>query len=86
LKRRSEERASHRQSLLPKMRMMKALTQTGRILEKMVATTAVVAATLKKILNMRKVLQRLTSPAEIAETLSLCGDLYNYVNSWGCDI
>jgi hypothetical protein len=41
---------------------------------------------LKKILNMRKVPQRLTSPAEIAETLALCGDLYKYVNAWGCDI
>jgi hypothetical protein len=56
------------------MRMMKALTQTGRILAKMVATAAAVAATLKKILNMRKVPQRLTSPAEIAKTLALCGD------------
>jgi hypothetical protein len=86
LKRRSEERALHRQSLLPKMRMMKAQTQTGTILAKMMATAAAVAATLKKILNMRKVLQRLTSPAEIAETLALCGDLYKYVNSWACDI
>jgi hypothetical protein len=53
---------------------------------KMVATAAAVAATPKKILNMRKIPQRLTSPDEIAETLSLCGDLYKYVNLWGCDI
>jgi hypothetical protein len=66
--------------------MMKALTQTGKILAKMVVTASIVAATLKKILNMKKVLQKLTSPAEIAETLALCGDLYKYVNSWGCDI
>jgi hypothetical protein len=50
----------------------------------MVATAA--ASTLKKILNMKKILQRLTSPADIAETLALCGDLYKYVNSRGCDI
>jgi hypothetical protein len=68
------------------MRMMKAQTQMGKILSKMVAIAAAVAATLKKILNMRKVLQRLTSPAKIAETLALCGDLYKYVNSWACDI
>jgi hypothetical protein len=66
--------------------MMKAQTQMGKILSKMVAIAAAVAATLKKILNMRKVLQRLTSPAKIAETLALCGDLYKYVNSWACDI
>jgi hypothetical protein len=68
------------------MRMMKALTQTGKILAKMVVTASIVAATLKKILNMKKVVQKLTSPAEIAEILDLCGDLYKYVNSWGCDI
>jgi hypothetical protein len=68
------------------MRMMKAQTQTGKVLAKMVATAVAAAATLKKIPNMRKVLQRLTSPAEIAETLALCGDLYKYVNSWGYDI
>jgi hypothetical protein len=58
----------------------------GRILAKTVATTAVVAATMKKILNMRKVPQRLTSLAETAEALALCGDLYKDVNLWGCDI
>jgi hypothetical protein len=68
------------------MMMMRALTQMGRILAKTVATTAVVAATMKKILNMRKVPQRLTSLAETAEALALCGDLYKYVNLWGCDI
>jgi hypothetical protein len=66
------------------MRMMKPQTQTGKVLAKMVATAA--ASTLKKILNMKKILQRLTSPADIAETLALCGDLYKYVNSRGCDI
>jgi hypothetical protein len=65
------------------MRVMKPQTQTGKVLAKMVATTAVVAAT--KILNMKKILQRLTSPADIAETLALSGNLYKYVNSWGCD-
>jgi hypothetical protein len=68
------------------MMMMRALTQMGRILAKTVATTAVVAATIKKILNMRKVPQRLTSLAETAEALALCGDLYKDVNLWGCDI
>jgi hypothetical protein len=68
------------------MRVMKALTQTGEILAIMVATAVAVAVMLKKILIMRKIPQRLTSPAEIAETLALCGDLYKYVNSWGCDI
>jgi hypothetical protein len=52
----------------------------------MVATAAAVAATLKIILIMRKIPQRLTSPTEIAETLALCNDLYKYVNSWGCNI
>jgi hypothetical protein len=28
----------------------------------------------------------LTSPVEITETLSLCGDLYKFVNLWGYDI
>jgi hypothetical protein len=56
------------------MRMMKAQTQTGKVLAKMVVTTVAVAATLKKILNMKKILQRFTSPAEIVETLALCGD------------
>jgi hypothetical protein len=56
------------------MRMMTTQTHTGKVLAKMVATTAAVAATLKKILNMKKILQRLTSPTEIAETLALCGD------------
>jgi hypothetical protein len=49
-------------------------------------TAAAAAATLKKILNMKKILRRLTSPADIAETFALCGDLYKYVNLWGCDI
>jgi hypothetical protein len=86
LKRRSEERASHRQSLLPKMRMMKIQTLKEKVLAKTVVTAAIATATLKKVLNKRKVLQRLISPAEISETLALCGDLYKYVNSWGCDI
>jgi hypothetical protein len=68
------------------MRVMRALTQTGEIMAIMVATAAAVAATLKIILIMRKIPQRLTSPTEIAETLALCNDLYKYVNSWGCNI
>jgi hypothetical protein len=35
---------------------------------------------------VKKVLRRLISLAKIVETLVLCGDLYKYVNSWGCDI
>jgi hypothetical protein len=68
------------------MRVMRALTQTGEIMAIMVATAAAVAATLKIILIMRKIPQRLTSLAEIAETLALFNDLYKYVNSWGCNI
>jgi hypothetical protein len=45
LKRRSEERASHHQSLLLKMKMMRPQTRTERVLE----TAAVAIATLKKI-------------------------------------
>jgi hypothetical protein len=52
------------------MRMMKPQTQTGKVLAKVVATAA--TSTLKKILKMKKILQRLTSPADIAETLALC--------------
>jgi hypothetical protein len=52
----------------------------------MMETTAAAAATLKKTLNVKKILRRLTLPADIAETLALCDDLYKYVNSWGCDI
>jgi hypothetical protein len=68
------------------MMMMKPQTQTGKVLAKMMATTAAAAATLKETLNMKNILRRLTLPADIAETLALCGDLYKYVNSWGCDI
>jgi hypothetical protein len=68
------------------MMMMKPQTQTGKVLAKMMATAAAAAATLKETLNMKNILQRLTLPADIAETLALCGDLYKYVNSWGCDI
>jgi hypothetical protein len=68
------------------MMIMRALTQTGRILAKTVVIGAAVATMLTKILNMRKVPQRLTSPVEITETLSLCGDLYKFVNLWGYDI
>jgi hypothetical protein len=28
----------------------------------------------------------LTSPDDISETFALCGDLYKFVNLWGCDI
>jgi predicted component of type VI protein secretion system len=51
----------------------------------MAVTAAAAVATLKKLMNMRKVLRRLISPAEIAEKLAFWGDLYKYVNSWGCD-
>jgi hypothetical protein len=65
LKWRSEGRSSHRQSLLPKMKMMKVQTRTGKVL----AIAAAVAATLKTTLNMKKVPRRLTSMADIAERL-----------------
>jgi hypothetical protein len=64
------------------MKMMKPQTRAWKIQ----ATAAAAAATLKKILNMKKILRRLTSRADIAETFALCGDLYKYVNLWGCDI
>jgi hypothetical protein len=82
LKRRLEGRSSHRQSLLPKMKMMKLQTRTGKVL----ATTATVAAMLKTILNMRKVPQRLTSLADIADRLVVCCDLYKYVKSYGYNV
>jgi hypothetical protein len=59
---------------------MKPPTQTGKVL----VTAA--AATLKKILNTKKILRRLTSPVDIAETLAPCGDLYKYVKSYGYDV
>jgi hypothetical protein len=62
------------------MMKMKPPTQTGKVL----ATAA--AATLKKILNTKKILRRLTSQVDIAETLAPCGDLYKYVKSCGYDI
>jgi hypothetical protein len=66
--------------------MMKPQTHTGKVLAKMMMTAAAAAATLKKTLNVKKILRRLTLPADIAETFALSGDLYKYVNSWGCDI
>jgi hypothetical protein len=68
------------------MMMIRALTRTRKILAKTMVAAAAVATMLTKILNMRKVPQRLTSLAEIAETLALCGDLYKFVNLEGCDI
>jgi hypothetical protein len=65
LKRRNEGRASHYQSLLPKMKMMKLQTRTGKV----PATAAAVAATLKTILNMKNVPRRLTSPTDVAERI-----------------
>jgi hypothetical protein len=64
------------------MKMMRPQTQTGKVL----ATAAAAVVTLKKILNTKKILRRLTSPVDIAETLAPCGDLYKYVKSCGCDI
>jgi hypothetical protein len=70
MKRRSEGRASHHQSLLLKMKMIKPQTRMGKVL----AIASTVAATLKRILNMKKIPRRLTSPADIAETFALCDD------------
>jgi hypothetical protein len=52
----------------------------------MMTTAAATAAMPKKPLNMKKILRRLILPADIAETLALCGDLYKHVNSLGCAI
>jgi hypothetical protein len=79
---RSEEKASHHQSLLLKMKMMRPQTRTGKVL----ATAVAAAVTLKKILNTKKILRRSISSTDIAKTLALCGDLYKYVKSNGCDI
>jgi hypothetical protein len=64
------------------MKMMRPQTRTGKVL----ATAVAAAVTLKKILDMKKILRRLTSPDDISETFALCGDLYKFVNLWGCDI
>jgi hypothetical protein len=61
--------------------MMKPPTPTRKIPAKMMATAA---ATLKKTLNMKRILRRLIILADIAETLALCGDLCKHVNSRGC--
>jgi hypothetical protein len=39
-----------------------------------------------KIPNMKKILRRLTSPVDIAETFSPCGILYKYVKLCGFDV
>jgi hypothetical protein len=64
------------------MKMIKPQTLSWKIQVTAVAATAM----LKKIPNMKKILRRFTSLADIAETFALCGDLYKYVNLWGCDI
>jgi hypothetical protein len=38
---------------------------------------------LKKVPNMKRILGRLTSPVDIAETFAPCGVLYNYVKLCG---
>jgi hypothetical protein len=49
--------------------------------------TAVASAVmLKKTLNTKKILRRLTSLADIAETFASCGDLYKYVKLCGYDV
>jgi hypothetical protein len=66
------------------MMKMKPPTQTVKVLAKMMTTAeAAAAATPKKPLNMKKIPRRLILPADIAETLALCGDLYEHVNSMG---
>jgi hypothetical protein len=71
LKRRSEEKASLCQSLLLKMRMMKAQTMKEKILAKTVVTAAAATVMLKEALDARNLLQRLISLAEIVEKLAL---------------
>jgi hypothetical protein len=51
--------------------MMKAQATLSKNLANMAVTAAAAVATLKKLMNMRKVLRRLISPAEIAEKLAL---------------
>jgi predicted component of type VI protein secretion system len=51
--------------------MMKAQATLTKNLANTAVTVAAAVATLKKVLNMRKVLRRLISPAEIAEKLAL---------------
>jgi hypothetical protein len=46
--------------------MIKPPTQTGKVPAKMVAIVAAAAATLKKTLNMNRILRRLILPADIA--------------------
>jgi hypothetical protein len=64
------------------------MKKTLAALMKKIANTVAAAAvaTLRTVLSVKKVLRRLISLAKIVETLVLCGDLYKYVNSWGCDI
>jgi hypothetical protein len=50
--------------------MMKAQATLTKNLANTTVTTAATVVTLKKVLNMRKVLRRLISPAEIAEKLA----------------
>jgi hypothetical protein len=71
LKRRGEEKASRRRSLLPKMRMMKAQKMMEKTLAKTAVTAAAVAVMLKETLDVRNLLRRLISPAEIFQKLSL---------------
>jgi hypothetical protein len=74
LKRRGEGKASSCRNLLLKMMMMKRRGEAT--LKKSLANTVVTAAaaaavTLKKVLNARKLPQRLTLPTEIVEKLAL---------------
>jgi hypothetical protein len=72
LKRRGEEKASPHQSLVPKMRMMKAQTMKEKILAKTVVTAAAAATvTLKEALDARNLFRRLISLAEIVEKFIL---------------
>jgi hypothetical protein len=64
-----EGRASNYRNLLLKM-MTKMLATLKKNVANMTVTVAAAVATLKKVLNMRKVLRRLISPAEIVEKLA----------------
>jgi hypothetical protein len=69
LKRRGEERVLHLQNPLPKMTKLMPVRRTEGIL----ATAAAAAAMLKKVLNKKRVPQRLISLLNVAETFALRG-------------
>jgi hypothetical protein len=71
LKKRGEEKVSPLQSLLPKMRMMKAQITKEKILAKTVVTAAAATVMLTEALDARNLLRRLISLVEIVQKLIL---------------